>query len=251
MVKSLLIRGMLIGILAGVLAVGFGKVFGEPMVDRAIAFEGTMGEASHTHDHEAGHTHDHEGAAAPEEPELVSREVQSGIGFLTAGVVYGTGLGGLFALVFAFAYGRVGSFGPRGVAALLALAGFLTIYFIPSLKYPANPPAVGDPETIGYRTVLFFGMIVIAIAAMSVAVSLGKRLIVRHGAWNGALIATAGFLAVIVVAQILLPGINEVPDQFPAVVLWQFRIASLGMQAVLWTTLGLAFGVAAEKVLVR
>jgi predicted cobalt transporter CbtA len=247
MTGSLLVRGMLIGILAGVLAVGFGKVFGEPYIDRAIAFE--VAGASHAHDH--GHEHGSADAAEPEEPELVSRDVQSGIGFLTAGIIYGAGLGGLFALVFAFAYGRVGPFGPRSVAALLALAGFLTIYFLPSLKYPANPPAVGDADTIGYRTALFFGMIAIAIVAMTAAIAAGKRLVARHGSWNGSLIAAAGFIVVIVLAQFLLPGINEVPEEFPATVLWQFRLASFGMQVVLWATLGLAFGAAAEKVMLR
>ena len=39
MVGSLLVRGMLVGIIAGLLAFGFARVFGEPPVDHAIAFE--------------------------------------------------------------------------------------------------------------------------------------------------------------------------------------------------------------------
>jgi predicted cobalt transporter CbtA len=45
----------------------------------------------------------------------------------------------------------------------------------------------------------------------------------------------------------MLPPINEVPDGFPAMVLWQFRIASLGMQLVMWTTIGLLFGRLTER----
>jgi hypothetical protein len=45
-----------------------------------------------------------------------------------------------------------------------------------------------------------------------------------------------------------LPGVSEVPEGFPAAVLWQFRIASLGGQAIMWGALGLLFGVAAERV---
>jgi putative cobalt transporter subunit CbtA len=48
------------------------------------------------------------------------------------------------------------------------------------------------------------------------------------------------------VAQYLLPDVNEVPDQFSAVVLWRFRMASIGIQAVSWATLGIGFGIAAE-----
>jgi 4-hydroxybenzoate polyprenyltransferase len=90
-------------------------------------------------------------------------------------MVYSAAFGGLFALVFAFAYGRMpGAFTPR--AYLLATIGFVAIYVVPNLKYPANPPSVGIPATIGIRTALYFSMIAISIAAMACSVSL-KRLL--------------------------------------------------------------------------
>jgi predicted cobalt transporter CbtA len=233
MVRTLLMRGMLIGFVAGVLAFGFAKLIGEPQVDRAIAFENQMNQAK---------------GEAPE-TEIVSRAVQSGIGLFTGVVVYGTALGGLFALVFAFAYGRVGCLSPRGTAALLACAGFIAIVVVPALKYPPNPPAVGEPETIGYRTEVYFLMIVISITAVIAAMTIRRHLIGRFGSWNAALIGAATFIVIVAVAQLLLPSINEVPDQFPAVVLWRFRIASLGIEFVLWTVIGLLFGLVAERVL--
>ena len=48
-------------------------------------------------------------------------------------------------------------------------------------------------------------------------------------------------------AYVVLPGVNEVPAGFPAAVLWRFRVASLGIQVVLWTTLGLVFGALTER----
>ena len=48
-------------------------------------------------------------------------------------------------------------------------------------------------------------------------------------------------------AQLILPDVQEVPDQFPAVVLWRFRIANLGMQATLWAAIGLLFGYLTER----
>src|SRR6185312_7451 len=129
------------------------------------------------------------------EEELVSRQVQSTIGLFTGVVVVGAALGGLFALVFAFAYGRIGRLGPRVTAALLAAGGFIAFAFVPGLKYPANPPSVGAPETIGYRTELYFLMVLISLAAAVAAIMLGRRLIARHGGWNAALIAAGGFLA--------------------------------------------------------
>jgi hypothetical protein len=233
MVKNLLIAGMLVGIFAGLLAFGFAKIFGEPQVDRAIAFEDQMSEAR-------GETPG---------PELVSRTVQSGVGLLTGVVVYGTALGGLFALAFAFAYQRVGRFSARGTAALLAGAGFVALVLVPALKYPPNPPAVGEPGTIGYRSELFFSMMLISIAALGITIAIAPRLAARYGSWNSALLVAANFIAIIVAAQFILPDINEVPDQFPAVVLWRFRIVSLGIQLILWATYGLLFGILAERVL--
>lgn len=231
MVGRLLLRGMLVGALAGILIFIFARIFGEPLVDWAIGFEEKAAQAA--------------GEAA--EPEIVSRATQAGLGLLTGSLIYATAVGGLFALVFAFVYGRISPLGARGTAALLAIAAFVAISLVPDLKYPANPPAVGNPDTIGARTELFFIMIVASIVGMIVAVGFGRRLVARYGAWNGAILAGIGYFMFIALIQYLLPPINEVPEQFSAIVLWQFRIASLGMHAILWTTLGLAFGAWAER----
>lgn len=248
MVGGLLLRGMLAGIIAGLLAFGFARVFGEPQVDRAIAFEAQMAQGGHSHEKaQAGHSH---GGDEADELALVSREMQSSIGLLTAVVVYGAGLGGLFALVFAFAYGRLGDFDPRSLAALLAIAAFLAVYLVPALKYPANAPSVGLPETIGYRTGLYFFMVVYSIAALAFVVSIGRHLAARFGKWNGWLAAGAAFIVIVAIGQALLPDINEVPADFPAVVLWRFRVASTGTQVLLWGAIGLVFGFLAERHLV-
>jgi hypothetical protein len=231
MVGRLLLRGMLVGALAGILIFAFAHTFGEPLVDRAIAFEEQAAQA-------AGET---------PEPEIVSRATQAGLGLFTGIMVYATAVGGLFALVFAFVYGRVSPFGARGTAALLAIAAFIAISLVPDIKYPANPPAVGNPDTIGARTELFFVMIVASVAAMVAAVSLARRLAMRYGSWNGVIFAGITYIVFIGLVQYLLPAINEVPEQFSAIVLWRFRITSLGMHAILWTTLGLAFGAWAER----
>jgi len=243
MVSRLLVRGMLVGVVAGLLCFGFLKIFGEPQVDRAIAFETQLDEAKAAEHKAMGMDMSKE-----EEPELVSRPVQAGIGLLTGVLVYSTAFGGLFALAFAFAYGRTpGASTPRSLAALLALIGFVAIYLVPNLKYPANPPSVGEPDTIGIRTALYLTMIAISIAGMVAAVSLKRRLIARFDEWNSTLVAAATYLALMVVAGLLLPSINEVPDQFPAVVLWKFRTASIGAQLIMWTTLGLLFGALTQR----
>jgi predicted cobalt transporter CbtA len=249
MVGNLLLRGMLVGLLAGILSFGFLKTCGEPAVDRAIAFETQMDEAKAKAERDAALA---KGLPAPVEaaaPELVSRPVQAGIGLFTGVTVYNVAFGGLFALVYALAYGRMGAFGPRTTAALLAVSGFIAVYVVPSLKYPANPPSVGDPETIGLRTKLYFSMIAFSLATMIGAWMLRNRLVRRLGDWNAALTGAAAYLVAIVLVTLALPSVNEAPEAFPAVVLWQFRLASLGAQAIMWTTIGLAFGALTERAL--
>lgn len=108
MAGRLLLRGMLAGILAACLAFGFARIFGEPQVNMAIAFESALDAAS----------------GEPPEPELVSRGVQASFGLLTAAIMYGAAYGGLFSLVFATAYGRIGRFSPRMLAMLRGGGGF-------------------------------------------------------------------------------------------------------------------------------
>jgi predicted cobalt transporter CbtA len=242
MTGKLLMRGMLLGLVAGLLSFCFLRFAGEPPVDRAVAFETAM-EQAEAADAKA------RGLPAPTEyPELVSRHVQAGLGLLTAVIVYSTAFGGLFSLAFALAFRRIGDFGARATSALLAAAGFVSVYVVPMLKYPANPPSVGLTETIDMRTSLFFAMIMISLAAMIGAGMLRLRLESRFGNWNAALIAVGVYVAVVSAVAVALPEVNEVPEGFPATVLWQFRIASLGGQAIMWGALGLMFGVAAERV---
>lgn len=230
MIGKLLMRGMLAGVVAGLIAFGFAKLAGEPQVERAIAFE----------------EHAHAMAGEAPEPELVSRHTQAGLGLLTGVVAYGAAFGGLFALTFAYAWGRVGKLGARPLAAWLALGAFIALVVVPNLKYPANPPSVGEPETIGYRTGLFFLTIAISVAAMVLSLNVRGFAARRFGTWNGALAGLAAFVAILTVVLAALPAIDEVPAAFPATLLWKFRMAAIGMQ-VIWTTLGALFGVLAER----
>ncbi|MCE7011424.1 CbtA family protein [Kibdelosporangium philippinense] len=236
-IGTVLVRGMLAGLLAAVLAFAFASVFGEPQVDNAIAVE------------EAGAGHDHGGAAEPgaEEEEVVSRGVQSTLGLAVATGAYGLAFGGLFALAFAFSYGRVGRLSARATAGVLGIVAFVTVFLVPFLKYPSNPPAVGQPDTINTRTTWYFVMVLISVVAAIAATVLASRLAARLGSWNAVLLGVLGYLVVVGVAALLLPVVNEVPEGFPASLLWNFRVASLGTQLLLWAGIGLLFGVFIER----
>ncbi|MFD8307887.1 CbtA family protein [Streptomyces sp. NPDC059690] len=228
-VRTLLVRGMLAGLGAAVPALVFAYLVGEGPVDAAITFE-----SAHSHEHGE---------------ELVSRSLQSTAGLATGVLVFGVAIGGIAALAFCFALGRIGRFSARATAALTALAAFLTVYLVPMLKYPANPPAVGNPDTIGKRTALFFLMIALSVLLGIATVLLGRRLAPRWGNWNASIAAGVSFVAVVAVAMVTLPAGDSIPRHFPAADLWEFRLASIGIQAVLWAGFGLFFGFLAERVL--
>jgi predicted cobalt transporter CbtA len=250
MTGKLLWRGMLAGLVAAVLSFSFLKIAGEPAVEHAITFEKTLDDAKAKAEAVEAAA---KGRPAPHEeaePELVDRRVQSGIGLLTGVGVYSIALGGLFALAFTLVFRRMGDFSPRATAAWLAVTGFVGVYVTPMLKYPANPPSVGLPETISMRTSLYFAMILISLAAMIAAGILRVRISRHLGDWNAALICTASYIVVVAAVALAMPDVNEVPEGFPSAVLWQFRVASLGSQAIMWATLGLLFGALAERTLV-
>ncbi|MFJ7270508.1 CbtA family protein [Streptomyces sp. NPDC099050] len=230
--RALLVRGMLAGLLAGVVAFLVAYFLGESRVDAAIALE------------EAG-AHDHGGAeAAP-----VSRALQATAGLGTGTLLYGIALGGIAALVYCYALGRIGRFGPRATALLVSGGLFVTVSLVPFFKYPANPPAVGDPETTVQRTTLYVLMLALGLLLAAAALILGRRLAPRLGNWNASVAASLAFVAAVGIAYALLPGVNEVPGGFPAALVWQFRLASLAIQAAMWSTFGLAFGFLAERAL--
>jgi len=231
MTRSLLIRGMVVGILAGLLAFVSAHWLGEPQVDRAIAFETAADQAK---------------GNAPD-PEVFTRHIQKTAGLLTGTVTFGAALGGIFGLVFAFSYGRFGPTRPRALSAFLASIGFVAIAFVPSLKYPANPPAVGNPETIGIRTGSFFLMMLISVMTMVLSINLSRYTMRRFGGWNGALLSAAAFILVVSILACFLPAIDEVPSGFPADLLWRFRLAAWLLQAVLWASIGLLFGWLTER----
>ena len=228
-VRNLLVRGMLAGLCAGLLALLVAYVLGEPTVGNAIRFEET-----HSHAHEV---------------EVVSRALQSTAGLATGVLVYGVAFGGISALAFCFALGRIGRFSPRATALLLSGCALLAVYVVPFLKYPANPPSVGAPDTIDERTTLYFLMMLLSVLLAVGAVLVGRRLAPRLGSWYATVTAVAAFALVIGLAAAFLPVVDEVPADFPATLLWRFRLSALAIQTVLWGGFGLVFGESAHRLL--
>lgn len=231
MEKRIIARGLLAGAIASVAAFVFARTFVEPVIGKAIAYEEAQ---------EAGHEHG---------VELFTRGVQANIGLGFGVLAFGVAMGALFAVAFCVVYGRVGNLSPRLLSVLLAGAMFLSLYVIPFLKYPANPPAVSLDETIRQRTLLYLMMVVLSVALFAGAVWLGRHLLERYGAWSATLIAAASYVMAISLVMVALPTIDETPDDFSADVLYDFRLYSLGTQLVLWTVIAVVFSSMVSRLL--
>lgn len=110
-----------------------------------------------------------------------------------------------------------------------------------------SAPAVGDPDTINERTLLWLAALVLGLAAVGAAVYVAKALASQHYWTVRTASAIVTFLAIVTVGYLLLPTVNEVGEDFPATLLWQFRVSSLATQATLWLSLGLVYAYLTER----
>jgi hypothetical protein len=232
MLRALLIWGLVAGVCGGLAAFGVARIVGEPPLGRAIAWE-----QAHAPAHD-GDAHDHA---------IVSRSVQRGAGLLAGALIYGTALGGLFALVFAAVYGRVTRAGPVRTTLGLGACAFVVLFLVPFVTYPANPPGVGDAATIGERTALYLGMVAISALAALAAVRLRRDLATTARPGVALAGAVATYLVVVIAGAAIMPAVDEVPATFPATTLWDFRVASVAVQLAMWSAIALVFAVAAER----
>ena len=223
--RAFLVRGLAAGLLAGLVTFLVAFTVGEPHVQAAIDVE-----ESHAASSDATHHHEDDGT-------VVSRHDQRTWGLLTGSLGVGTALGGLAGLVSAGMVGRVGRLSPRQSTAVVALVGWVAVSLVPFLKYPASPPAVGDPDTIGARTTEYFVFLLVSVFAATATAVLGSRVHRTSGPYAAVLVAAGTYLAMVVVVGSLMPA-AERAGSFPADTLWSFRLASLLTAAALWATLG-------------
>jgi len=269
MEKRLIARGAMAGAIAGLLAFLFARIFAEPQIQKAIDYESARDAAQDLLDKAAGL------ATPPEGPDIFSRTIQANVGIGVGMIAFGVAMGALFAVAYAICLGRVGRLRPRSISLLVAAGGFLGVYLVPFVKYPANPPSIGHSETIRERGGLYLLMVVCSVVLLIAAVWLGQRLRPRFGNWNASLLAGAAFIVVIGIVMLLLPSLGhlsynkehfgnfatETPQPltnsngdivfpgFPADTLFDFRFYSVAAQLILWTAIGLIFAPLAERLL--
>ncbi len=266
-----ILRGALSGFIAGTLAFVFAKIFAEPQIQKAIDYEsGRVAILDKLNNPAAGFV-------PTEGPELFSRNIQTTVGIATGLIGFGIAMGVLIAVAYLVLHGRFG-IRPRTLVLLIAAFGFMGVFMLPFVKYPANPPAIGHMFTIVTRSHLYLVMVGCSLLLLGLAVYLGYRLHGRFGVFNASLMAAGAFLVPFCVLVAVLPSLGnlaanvaqqhefgyaraatETPQPitnlqgqivypgFDADVLWRFRWYAILSQLLTWSATGLIFGALLER----
>jgi len=205
----IILRGALSGAVAGILGFIFARIFAEPVIDKAIAYESGRDDILAALNKAAGR------AVAPDGPEIFSRTIQSTIGIATGIIAFSTAMGALVAVAYLVLHGRF-NIRPRNLAWMIAGFGFLGVYLLPFVKYPANPPAIGHTFTIATRGQLYLSMVACSLILLGLAVYLARKLAPRFGMVTAVVVSAAAFLAVYGILIGLLPSLGNLPANVAA-----------------------------------
>lgn len=164
-------------------------------------------------------------------------------GEIVAGTVLGLSIGSLFGIVFAYARSSVPGSNNKKKGLIVAGIMWFTLFLMPLLKYPANPPAVGDPETIYYRQTLY-----LAFLAISGFSALGLAFLYRKmgSPHTKKAIIPAAYAAIMAGAYLAMPA-NPDPLNAPMELVIGFRITSAITISLFWGLLGVIFGAFWDK----
>lgn len=217
---SIIMAALVAGLLAGILAALFHFFLTEPVMERAIELEEQLSQAQH--------------AAGEQVP--VTRDVQRAglfLGFIMYGVIWGL----LFAALYHSIQSWVTAFPERLRSFLLPLLIGWSVALFPFFKYPANPPGVGNPETVQYRQIIFFAFIALSLANAWLSLRL-HRYVNRPGTalrkkgldWRA---APAAYVLGAAVLYLIMPA-NQDPVQMPVDLVLEFRALSWAGLALFW-----------------
>jgi predicted cobalt transporter CbtA len=226
--RTIVAAAVLIGILAGLCGAIFASVVTEPRVDDAIALEEQRAADEHADDSGGDEVR-------------VDRSDQKGAGLFAAYALAGAAFGLILAVTTLSLRTTTG--GPFRRVALSGLILATAITVTPWLKYPPNPPAVGNPDTVGERERYYVLAIVLAALLLAGAAHLSARL--RRAGWADHRRIAAVVLAGLVGFGVMFAALPPSPDEVtaPANLVWQFRINSLTGNLLVWTLLTLGLGV--------
>jgi hypothetical protein len=234
--RSVLPVALIMGVLCGLLVGGFFNVFNVPVMEWAISLEEAAAEAEAA---AAGGMPEEEGGITVS---LGMQRIGMAAGLAVVGVLFGAVFTGLYHLVRRAAPG----WDMWAWATIAGLLGFWAISLFAQIKYPLNPPGIGDEGTLLARQGFQFLFIAISLVSV-VGVCLAAQLINRSGAAGlQRFIMYAGvgiaYAVVVILSFSLIPGNPDAtPDWVPDALVIMFRSITIIGHFLLW--MGIALGV--------
>jgi len=219
---------LLSGVIAGVILAGVNYFVVEPFIDQAIGVEVDNNIAS-------GEVVDFD--------ELSSYRVWQKEGTFAAGAFLGLTYGAILGIVYVISRKYLPSSDDRKKALILAAIMCLSLYIVPFIKYPANPPAVGDPETIGLRDGLYTGyQLASGLIALGVSILMYKLRRISYIKY----IIPVFYLGLVASIYAIFPA-N--PDEItaPMDLVNAFRAVTFGTMVMFYLVLGAVFGIMWNK----
>lgn len=221
------------GVIAGIVLGLINQAVVEPFIDRAISIETQR--------------HVVRGESIDTAQQSQYRIWQKG-GEVVAAAMYGVSLSALFGIVFVYSRRSLPGFTNKKKALFLAAIMFFVIFLIPTLKYPANPPAVGNPSTIYYREMLYVGFIAVSgFSALALALSYRKLKTYLSEKKTTVLLTVSLIYAIIMISAYLAFPPNPDKVTIPMNLIISFRIASVCSIGIFWGVLGMIVGLFWDK----
>lgn len=234
--RNILPLALVVGLLAGVLVGGYMNVFNVPVMEWAIELEGAAAAA--------------EAPAGEEEEEatgflatletLGAQRIGLVMGLAVLGVVYGAIFTGLYHIVRrAFPGWNIWTW-----ALIAGAVCFWSVSLFTQLKYPLNPPGIGEDASLLARQGFQFLFIVLALLA-----AVGVGLLIRYiheSRWEGSqrFLAYAGtavaYVVAVVIVFLVIPGNPDpIPEWVPEGLVIMFRTFSILGHLLLWMIIAL------------
>ena len=230
---------LLAGAIAGTILGAINQVAVEPYIERAIELEMLQ-----------QNTTAQSGQVITNPAEFAAYRFWQRGGEIIAGTILGLSIGSLYGIVFAYTRGSIsGTNNNKKKALIVAGIMWLVLFLMPALKYPPNPPAVGNPETIYYRQSLYVAFLAISgFSALGLAFLYRKMMMAssNNTKKKAIIIPSALYAAIMAGAYMAMPA-NPDPINAPIDLVIGFRITTAITISVFWALLGIIFGTFWDK----
>ena len=233
--ERVLPAALVMGLVVGLLVAGYLNIFNVPVMEWAIDLESQASSSMERGGDEADTS-----LPLGQLTSLGAQRVGLAVGFAIVGVIYGAIFTGLYYLARHAAPG----WSPWAWASIAGILGFWAVSMFTQIKYPLNPPGVGEEGTLLARQGYQF--LVIAVSTISAglvlyAVGLVNRSVSGSLRWLPYAGIGVAYGVVMLLLSFAVPGVSDpAPDWMPPALTIMFRAFTASGHFLLW--MGIALG---------